>query len=81
MRLLTLHSYFALVRHSAAWLAPRHGKTRFCLEKDALLCSFLSREGKHLVLLGISNLNSVVTLLRSSHHGPVMAHVGFRSLR
>ncbi|KAJ3555383.1 hypothetical protein NPX13_g10365 [Xylaria arbuscula] len=67
--------YFALVRHSAAWLGPRHGKTDFTLDKDALLCSFLSRKGKHLVLLGISSLNSVVTLLRSSHHGSVMAHI------
>ncbi|KAI0428887.1 raffinose synthase Sip1 [Xylaria sp. FL1042] len=67
--------YFALVRHSTAWLGPRHGKTNFSLDKDALLCSFLSHGGKHLVLLGISNINSVVTLLRSSSHGPVMAHL------
>ncbi|KAI1425750.1 raffinose synthase Sip1 [Xylaria sp. FL1777] len=67
--------YFALVRHSTAWLGPRHGKTNFSLDKDALLCSFLSHEGKHLVLLGISNINSVVTLLRSSNHGSVMVHL------
>ncbi|KAK5632632.1 hypothetical protein RRF57_008346 [Xylaria bambusicola] len=67
--------YFALVRHSTAWLGPRQGKTHFSLDKDALLCSFLSREGKHLVLLGISNVNSVVTLLRSSDRGPVMIHI------
>ncbi|KAI0976809.1 raffinose synthase Sip1 [Xylaria arbuscula] len=67
--------YFALVRHSNAWLGPRHGKTNFSLDKDALLCSFLSHEGKHLVLLGISNFNSVVTLLQSSNHGSVVAHL------
>ncbi|KAI3340606.1 raffinose synthase Sip1 [Ustulina deusta] len=67
--------YFALVRHSTAWLGPRHGKTNFSLDKDALLCSFLSHEGSHLVLLGISNVKSVVTLLRSSNHGPVMVHL------
>ncbi|KAI0409393.1 raffinose synthase Sip1 [Xylaria palmicola] len=67
--------YLALVRHSPAWLGPRHGTTEFSLDKDALLCSFLSLEGKHLVLLGTSNVNSVVTLLRSSSHGPVMVHV------
>ncbi|KAI0452334.1 raffinose synthase Sip1 [Xylaria acuta] len=67
--------YFALVRHSTAWLGPRHGKTSFSLDKDALLCSFLSHEGKHLVLLGISNINNVTTLLRSSKHGPVMVHI------
>ncbi|KAI0804423.1 raffinose synthase Sip1 [Xylaria sp. FL0064] len=65
--------YFALVRRSPAWLGPRHGKATFSLDKDALLCSFLSHEGKHLVLLGISNINSVITLLRSSNYGPVMA--------
>ncbi|KAJ2989628.1 hypothetical protein NUW58_g3376 [Xylaria curta] len=66
--------YLALVRHSKAWLGPRHGKTDFNLDEDALLCSFLSCEGKHLVLLGISNVNNV-TLLRSSDHGPVMIHL------
>ncbi|KAI1298238.1 raffinose synthase Sip1 [Xylaria venustula] len=67
--------YFALVRHSKAWLGPRHGKNNFNLDKDALLCSFLSHEGKHLVLLGISDSKSVVTLLRSFNHGPVVAHL------
>ncbi|KAI0545528.1 raffinose synthase Sip1 [Xylaria curta] len=67
--------YFALVRHSIAWLGPRHGKTNFGLDKDAILCSFLSREGKHLVLLGISNIDNVTTLLRSSNDGPVMVHM------
>ncbi|TGJ87670.1 hypothetical protein E0Z10_g1139 [Xylaria hypoxylon] len=67
--------YFCLVRHSTAWLGPRHGKTNFSLDKDALLCSFLSHEGKHLVLLGINNMNSVLTLLRSSNNGPVMVHM------
>ncbi|KAI0190911.1 raffinose synthase Sip1 [Xylaria flabelliformis] len=67
--------YCAFVRHSMAWLGPRHGKTNFSLDKDALLCSFLSREGKHLVLLGISNISNVTTLLRSSNHGPVMIHM------
>ncbi|KAJ8126290.1 hypothetical protein O1611_g7347 [Lasiodiplodia mahajangana] len=61
--------YLALVRHSTAWLGPRHGRTNFSLDKDALLCSFLSPKGKHLALLGISNINNVVTLIRSSNHG------------
>ncbi|KAF2971011.1 hypothetical protein GQX73_g2576 [Xylaria multiplex] len=42
----------------------------FALVRHSTAC-----EGKHLVLLGISNMNSVVTLLRSSSHGPVMAHL------
>ncbi|GAP85377.1 putative raffinose synthase Sip1 [Rosellinia necatrix] len=67
--------YLALVRHSAAWLGPRHGKNIFSLDKDALLCSFLSHEGKHLVLLGLSNINNVIALIRSSDRGPVMVHL------
>lgn len=71
-------SYLALIRHSPAWLGPRHGKNKFSLDRDALLCSFLSHEGKHVVLLGMSNINYVTTLLRSSNHGPVMLHVSCR---
>ncbi|KAI0200850.1 glycoside hydrolase family 36 protein [Astrocystis sublimbata] len=67
--------YFALVRHSNAWLGPRHGKSHFSLDKDALLCSFLSHGGRHLVLLGVGNIENVTTLLRSSNHGPVMVHI------
>lgn len=67
--------YLALIRHSPAWLGPRHGKNKFSLDRDALLCSFLSHEGKHVVLLGMSNINYVTTLLRSSNHGPVMLHI------
>ncbi|KAI0109043.1 raffinose synthase Sip1 [Nemania sp. FL0031] len=67
--------YLALVRHSTAWLGPRHGRTHFSLDKDALLCSFLSPKGKHLVLLGISGINNVITLIRSSSNGSVMIHL------
>ncbi|KAI1119131.1 raffinose synthase Sip1 [Nemania sp. NC0429] len=67
--------YIALVRHSIAWLGPRHGRSSFSIDKDAVLCSFLSHEGKHLVLLGITNVNNVITLFRSSSHGPVMIHL------
>ncbi|KAI0877836.1 raffinose synthase Sip1 [Hypoxylon argillaceum] len=67
--------YLALVRHSTAWLGPRHGKSNFSIDKDALLCSFISPEGKHLVLLGTSNINNVITLIRSSNHSSVMVHL------
>ncbi|KAI0389562.1 glycoside hydrolase family 36 protein [Xylariaceae sp. FL0594] len=67
--------YLALVRHSQAWLGPRHGRSKFTIDKDALLCSILSHEGKHLVLLAISNVANVMTLLRSSESGPVMVHL------
>ena len=57
------------------WLAPRHGKSSFDLDKDAVLCSFLSPQGKHLVLLGISGLNDTMSLFRSGGSGHVNIHV------
>lgn len=39
------------------------------------MCSFLSHEGKHLVLLGVSGIANVMTLLRSSDSGSVKLHV------
>jgi hypothetical protein len=67
--------WFALVRLWTPWLAPRHGKSTFELDKDAVMCSFLSPEGKHLTLLGLA-LGDVVTLLRSDGSGKVSLHVG-----
>ncbi|KAL1843495.1 hypothetical protein VTJ49DRAFT_1366 [Mycothermus thermophilus] len=67
--------WFALVRQSTAWLAPRHGKSTLQLDKDALLCSFLSPQGKHLVFLGMSGFNNVVTLFRSREAGHLMLHL------
>ncbi|CRK48401.1 hypothetical protein BN1723_007998 [Verticillium longisporum] len=57
--------WFALVRTWKPWLAPRHGKSRFHLDKDAMLCSFLGSQGKHLVLLAISGLNNVAAMFQS----------------
>ncbi|KAI1465436.1 glycoside hydrolase family 36 protein [Daldinia caldariorum] len=67
--------YFALVRHGLPWLGPRHGRKQFKLDKDAVMCSFLSHQGKHLVLLGVSGLANVTTLLRSSNSGSVTLHI------
>lgn len=67
--------WFALVRNWTPWLAPRHGKTAFELDKDAMLCSFLSPEGKHLVFLGISGLGNVMSLFRSGDKGELILHV------
>ncbi|KAK0655670.1 glycoside hydrolase superfamily [Cercophora newfieldiana] len=66
--------WFALVRLWTPWVAPRHGKSTFGLDKDAVLCSFLSPEGKHLTLLGLA-LGDVVTLLRSDSEGKVVLHI------
>lgn len=78
-RKLTDCSYFALVRHGSPWLGPRHGSSSFSLDKDAVVCSFLNSQGKHLVLLGVSGVANVTTLLRSSGSGSVKLHVSRNS--
>ncbi|KAK4129196.1 glycoside hydrolase family 36 protein [Parathielavia appendiculata] len=67
--------WFALVRTWTPWLAPRQGKSEFNLDKDALLCSFLSPQGKHMVLLGMSGVDDVMALLRSGDSGRLMLHI------
>jgi hypothetical protein len=67
--------WFSLVRIWTPWLAPRHGKSSFGLDKDAVLCSFLSPTGRHLVVLGISGLSNVMTVFRSNDSGQLMLHV------
>ncbi|KAH9906133.1 glycoside hydrolase family 36 protein [Xylariomycetidae sp. FL2044] len=58
--------YFALVRHGPPWLGPRHGKSKFNVDKDAVMCSFLNVQGKHLVLLGVSSVAGTSTVLQPS---------------
>ncbi|KAF4855094.1 putative galactinol--sucrose galactosyltransferase 6 [Colletotrichum siamense] len=66
--------WFALVRIWSPWLAPRHGKTSFHLDKDAVLCSFLSSEGKHLVFLAVSGVNNVLSVFRHDDAGQISVH-------
>jgi hypothetical protein len=74
---LTICSWFALVRQWLPWLAPRHGKTKFHLDNDAIMCAFLSPSGEHLVLLGISDVNSPTALFRSDDEGLVSLYVSW----
>lgn len=67
--------WFAVVRIWAPWLAPRHGKEKFELDKDAIMCSFLSPQGRHMVLLAISGVSDVLTIFRSGDSGEVVLHV------
>lgn len=69
-----LNRWFSLVSMWPPWICPRQGKTHFELDKKALLCSFLSLEGKHLVLLAISGIDDVMTLF-TSVDGGVNLHV------
>ena len=63
--------WFALVRISRPWLAPRQGKGHFLLSEDAALASFMRCDGLHLVLLAIS-LDEVLTVFRSDERGNVI---------
>lgn len=67
--------WFAVVRIWTPWLAPRHGKDKFELDKDAIMCSFLSPQGRHMVLLAISGVSDVMTVFRSNDSGEVVLHV------
>lgn len=64
--------YFSLVRVWSPWLGPRHGKDRFRLTEDAILCSFLRKDGVHLVLLAVSGVDDVLTVFQSSEDGEVV---------
>ncbi|KAI2792315.1 hypothetical protein POX_b02352 [Penicillium oxalicum] len=64
--------FFSLVRIWSPWLGPRHGKNRFHLTEDAIFCSFLRKDGTHLVLLAISGVNDVLTVFQSSGDGEVV---------
>ncbi|OHW93263.1 raffinose synthase sip1 [Colletotrichum incanum] len=66
--------WFALIRIWSPWLAPRHGKDSFHLDKDGVLCSFLSPEGKHLVFLAVSGVNNVLSVFRSDESGQLSVH-------
>lgn len=68
--------WFSVVRLWAPWLAPRHGKGKFELDKDAIMCAFMSPQGRHMVVLAISGLTDVMTIIRSGSSGEVVLHVG-----
>lgn len=64
--------YFALVRVWTPWLGPRHGRNKFKLTEDAILCSFLRTDGVHLLLLAVSGVNDTLTVLQSGENGEVI---------
>ncbi|KAF4963939.1 hypothetical protein FSARC_8074 [Fusarium sarcochroum] len=66
--------WFSLVRLWSPWLAPRHGKSTFSLDKDGVLCSFLSPQGKSLVFLAISGISHVLPVFRSEPNGQLQVH-------
>lgn len=64
--------WFSLVRLWSPWLAPRHGKDKFTPDKDAVLAAFLRDDGAHVVCLGISGLDDVVTVFTHDGKGNVV---------
>lgn len=64
--------YFSLVRIWTPWLGPRHGRDKFRLTEDAVLCTFLRKDGTHLVLLGVSGVNHMLTVFGSGEKGEVV---------
>ncbi|KAF4990971.1 hypothetical protein FDECE_14195 [Fusarium decemcellulare] len=66
--------WFALVRLWSPWLAPRHGKSTFALDKDGILCSFLSPHGKNLVFLAIGGLAHVLPVFQHGTNGQLQVH-------
>ncbi|KAK4545502.1 hypothetical protein LTR36_002852 [Oleoguttula mirabilis] len=67
--------WFSLVRLWSPWLAPRHGKGKFELDKDGVLLSFLRTDGLHVVCLGISGVEDVMTTFINDADGNVVLKV------
>ncbi|KAK6002831.1 hypothetical protein QM012_001581 [Aureobasidium pullulans] len=64
--------WFSLVRLWSPWLAPRQGRNKFNLDKDAILASFLRHDGAHVVCLAISGVEDVLTVLQHDDSGNVI---------
>ncbi len=77
---LTVARWFAIVRLWSPWIAPRQGRSTFALDKEAVMCSFLSPQGRHLVLLAVSGIDNITSLFRSSDSGRVVLQVRAASL-
>lgn len=64
--------FFALVRLWAPWLAPRHGREKFQIDKDAIMLSFLHHDGTHIVLLALSGVGDTLNYFTSSGDGSIV---------
>lgn len=63
--------WLTLVRISTPWLVPRHGKGVFKTTEDTMMCSFLRRDGLHMVLLAISGVDDMLTVFRDDDFGGI----------
>ncbi|KAK0667691.1 family 36 putative glycoside hydrolase [Cercophora samala] len=64
--------WFAIVRHNDAWFGPRHGREVFSLNEEAVMLSFLRRDGLHVVIIAISGVENLLTTVVSSEHGHIL---------
>lgn len=65
-------TWFGLVRLWSPWLAPRQGRGKFEVDKDAVELSFLREDGLHVVVLGVSGVDDVVTTFINDHAGNII---------
>lgn len=69
---LSFTRWFALVRIWSPWLAPRHGRGKYTSTEDSIVCSFLRRDGLHLVLLAVSAVKDVTAVFKTDSVGNVI---------
>lgn len=64
------HRWMGLTRLSTPWIGPEHHTTGFHPHrKDVVMCSFLRKDGLHLIFLPLSGVDDVKTMIRSSEGG------------
>lgn len=64
--------WFALVRHNPAWFAPRQGRDAVMLNVDAILLSFLRKDGTHLILVAVSGFDDITCVFRADVPGLIV---------
>jgi hypothetical protein len=64
--------WFAIVRLWTPWIAPRHGRSKFSPDKEAILAAFLRHDGLHVVILAISGVDDVMTVIKCDGDGNVL---------
>lgn len=68
----SLSRWFALVRHNPAWFAPRQGRDALMLDADAILLSFLRKDGMHLILVAVSGFDDITCVFRADVPGQIV---------
>lgn len=66
--------WFALVRHRPSWLGPRQGTSRFLVDQTAIMCCFLSGQGKTMTLLAVSGVDDMSVTFSSTDQNTISVH-------